>query len=327
MIITRSPLRISLGGGGTDLPSFYEKYGGYIISGAINKYIYISLIKPFLKGIYLKYSQFEKVTSANKIKHEIFREVLKEYKEISYQIEITTLADLPSGTGLGSSGSFTAALLSAIFAYKRHQISKFDLASKACEFEIDKLKLSVGKQDQFTSVFGGINEYIFEENGNVIVNNLNLSNRFIENLKDSSMLYFTGYSRSASKLLDSQKKNTLSENKAMIDNLKVVKSLGLETKKALKSEKIKNYADILNYQWELKKKRNSKTTNEKINKIYKYGLNNGAMGGKLIGAGGGGFIFFLAKDKIYLRNKMNKLGLEEVLFNFDHEGTKNLIVD
>ncbi len=327
MILTRSPLRISLGGGGTDLPSFYEKYGGYVVSAAIDKYIYVALTKPFSKGIYLKYSKIEKVFSVKDIEHKIFKEVLKKNKDINKQIELTTLADIPSGTGLGSSGSFTAALLSSINAYKRITMSKLELANKACSIEIKNLKLPVGKQDQFTSVYGGINEYTFKPNGKVIVNNLGLSKIFLENLRESSLMYFTGYSRSASKLLDVQKKYTIKNNKEMIENLKTVKSLGFETKKALLTEKISKYADILNYQWDLKKKRNLNSSNKKINEIYRYALSNGALGGKLIGAGGGGFIYFLTEDKVFLRNKMKKIGLDEVHFNFDFEGTKNLIVD
>ena len=322
MIIARSPLRISLGGGGTDLPSFYKKHDGFLIAAAIDKYVYVTLTTPFKPGIYLKYSQIEKLTKIQQIKHPIIREVLKEEKLFNYPIEITTLADIPSGTGLGSSGSFTVALIKALY-YQQHKIvTPKALAEKACYIEIDKLKEPSGKQDQYISAHGGVNCFYFRRNNEVKVESLNISKKNVDTLQSNLLLFYTGFSRRSKIILNNQKKLSDKNSKEMLRNLKEVKKIGLKTKNFLQNGEFENFGYILNEHWERKKERSKDMSNDKINKWYKGAINNGALGGKLVGAGGGGFLLFYANDKEKLRSYFYKEGVEEVKFKFDYEGAK-----
>lgn len=323
MILSRSPLRISIGGGGTDLPSYYNFHDGFVIAAAINKYVYVTITKPFAKGIYLKYSNIEKTNNIQEIKHPIIKEVLKRQEFLSDQIEITTLADVPSGTGLGSSGSFTSALIQALSHYNKKIISKKDIAELACHIEIDCLNEPVGKQDQYISTFGGIKCFTFKKNNEIIIEPLLISKKTISDLENNLLLFFTGFERSASTILSEQKKN--SETKVIIDNLNYIKKLGYQIKNILEEGDIKSFGNILNEHWQYKKKRSKKMTNSNIDQLYNIGLENGAIGGKVVGAGGGGFLLFYAQDKNKLSNKMQSLGVEEMKFKFDNEGTK--IVD
>ena len=321
MLIARSPLRVTLGGGGTDLPSYYKKKEGFLISAAIDKYVYVTITRPFKEGIYLKYSKIEKVKKVSQISHPIIREALKEQKLEMPQIEITTLTDIPSGTGLGSSGSFTTALIKAIYSYKNKQILPEDLAEKACDIELIKLKEPIGKQDQYISAYGGINCFYFKKNGKVIVKPLKISNKTLLNLKDNLLIFFTGYSRNASDILKEQDKKTIKQNDEMIKNLDFVKMLGFKSKKYLESGNLNKFAELMNIHWEYKQSRSKQMTNKTITQCYKDALKNGAIGGKIVGAGGGGFLMFYADNKEKLRRKMNLHGLEEVRFDFDFRGT------
>jgi len=322
MIISRSPLRISLGGGGTDLPSYYKKRGGFVISAAINKYVYTTIIKPFKKGIYLKYSSHEKRRKIDQIKHPIIKEVLKDYKKFSKQIEITTLADIPSGTGLGSSGSFTTSLIKGMNAFSLKNINTRELALKACTIEIDKLKAPVGMQDQFISAYGGIKKFILNKNGEIQVRDLKISDNSLENLKENLLLFFTGFTRQSYKVLQSQKKKSDQNNLGMIKNLDEVKKIGKMFSNLLENNDLNEYGKLMNYHWKIKQERSKDMSNSRINFLYEEGLKNGAIGGKLVGAGGGGFLMFYCKDKNRLIKKMNNFGLEELNFDFDLEGTK-----
>jgi len=322
MIIVRSPLRITLGGGGTDLPSYYNKYTGFLISGAIDKYVYITVHHPFTKLINLKYSKMESVKTINQIKHPIFKESLKLiYKNENPNIEIVSFADIPSGSGLGSSGSFTTALLKALHTYKRNIIHPKDLAEQACFIEIDKLGEPIGKQDQYIAAYGGITCFEFTKRS-VKAYPLKISKEILYDLEDNLLLFFTGYTRSASNILKEQHLKSKANNKTMIDNLHFVKELGLESKKALEKGDLNKFGALMNVHWEHKKKRSGSMTNKKINDCYDLALKNGALGGKLIGAGGGGFLMFYATDAVKLRRTMAKTGLEEMRFKFDFEGTK-----
>lgn len=323
MILSRSPLRISIGGGGTDLPSYYNFHDGFVIAAAINKYVYVTITKPFTKGIYLKYSSIEKTNNILDIKHPIIKETLKRQEFFSEQIEITTLADVPSGTGLGSSGSFTSALIQALSQYNKKFISKKDIAELACHIEIDCLNEPVGKQDQYISTFGGIKCFTFKKNNEIIIEPLLISEKTISDLENNLLLFFTGFERSASTILSEQKKNY--KTKVIIDNLNYIKKLGYQIKNILEEGDTKSFGNILNEHWQHKKKRSKKMTNSNIDELYNVGLENGAIGGKVVGAGGGGFLLFYAKDKNKLSNKMQSLGVEEIKFKFDKEGTK--IVD
>lgn len=325
MIIVRSPLRISLGGGGTDFRSYYELNEGFLISAAIDKYIYVTIIKPFSKGIFLKYSNLEIVNSINKIKHPIIRETLKELSPDIDQIEITTLADIPSGTGLGSSGSFTTGLIAALYSHKGHYIDKHHLAETACKIEINKLAQPIGKQDQYIASFGGINSFKFKKNNVVEVKPLQISNDVIYDLEDNLLLFFTGYSRKASNILKDQEIKSKNMDKSMIKNLNFIKSIGKESKKALENSDLLTFAKLMDDHWNYKKNRSNNISNSKINDLYDYALKNGAIGGKLVGAGGGGFLMFYTQEKAKLRYAMKKSKLEEIRFKFDYDGTKTVL--
>tara|TARA_B000000557_G_scaffold114991_3_gene93107 strand:+ start:570 stop:1550 length:981 start_codon:yes stop_codon:yes gene_type:complete len=324
MIIIRSPQRISIGGGGTDLKSYYSRFGGEFISAAIDKYIYVSIIKPFKNGIYLKYSDNEKVTKIGDITHPIFREVLKKYESSNNQIEITTLADIPSGTGLGSSGSFTTALIKGLHSYRYLDISKRDLAEAACEIEIDILKEPIGKQDQYISSFGGIKQFEINKKGDVVVKNLSISQETQTNLEENLLLFFTGYTRKASSILQDQDKKTSKEDSFMLEQMHFVKEMCSNIRLALEKGDVEKFGDLLNRHWQEKKKRSENMSNDKIDQYYEIALNNGAIGGKVVGAGGGGFLLFYANDARTLRKKLSSLGLSELRFRFDFEGTKQI---
>ncbi len=321
MIIVRSPLRISLGGGGTDLPSYYNKFGGFVISAAINKYVYVSVSKPFKSGIFLKYSIVENKKKINEIKHPIIREALKLQDFKRQQIEIITLSDIPSGTGLGSSGSFTTALLKGLSEFQKKKISKRNLAEIACNIEINLLKEPCGKQDQYISSYGGINCFTFKKNKIVSVKPLNISLNTRKKLRKNLLLFFTGYSRNSSSILKTQDVQSKKNKSLMIKNLHFVKKLGFASRDALINGDMKKFSDLMNVHWNFKKKRSSTMTNTKIDQWYNIALKNGAAGGKLVGAGGGGFLMFYASDVKKLKKKMLSLGLTEIPFDFDHCGT------
>jgi D-glycero-alpha-D-manno-heptose-7-phosphate kinase len=325
MLITRSPLRISLGGGGTDLESYYGQHGGFLIAAAIDKYVYITISKPFIPDIFLKYSKIEVVQNVDSIEHPIIKESLKLLSPNTTQIEITSIADIPAGTGLGSSGSFTTALLKGLNQYENNILSQKELAEQACYIEIEKLKEPIGKQDQYIAAHGGITCFEFEKNGEVKISPLKISKETLYDLEDNLLLFFTGYSRAASTILKEQNDKSKEDNEDMISNLHFVKELGLKSKTALENGDLQTFGELMNTHWEHKKKRSGNMSNPKIDEWYTLAMNNGAVGGKLIGAGGGGFLMFYAKDKANLRKIMLKEGLEEVRFKFDFEGTKVIL--
>lgn len=322
MIFVRSPLRISLGGGGTDLPSYYKEHGGFLIAGAINKYVYITLHRAFSKEIIIKYSSHECVRSIKDIKHPIVREAMKFLKYPDDGIEITSLADIPSGTGLGSSGSFTTALLAALHTNQRSVFQKRQLAEEACYIEIDCLGEPIGKQDQYIAAFGGLTCFDFAKDGKVTVTPLKVSQETVYNLEDNLLLYFTGYSRSASAILKEQDDQSKQHNQSMIDNLHFVKDLGYQSKAALERGDLKAFAELMNVHWHHKKQRSRNMSNPKIDEWYALAMQQGALGGKMIGAGGGGFLMFYTEDKTRLRRAMAQTGMREVRFAFDFLGTR-----
>jgi D-glycero-alpha-D-manno-heptose-7-phosphate kinase len=325
MIITRSPLRISLGGGGTDLPSYYERFGGFLISAAIDKYVYVSVMRPFVEGIYLKYSELEHVSQIEEVKHPIIREALRMLDFKTPQVEITTLADIPAGTGLGSSGSFTTALLKALYAHRRWLITPSELAKKACEIEIDRLKEPVGKQDQYIASYGGITCFEFHPDDSVNAYPLPISMDTLFELEDNLLLFFTGFSRKAGDILEDQDKRTQQDDEEMLENMHHTKDLGMRIKKALEEGKPAEFGGLMHAHWVHKKSRSKGMSNPQIDEWYELGRHNGAIGGKLVGAGGGGFLMFYAEDRSKLREAMAGAGLEEVRFHFDFEGTKVLL--
>jgi D-glycero-alpha-D-manno-heptose-7-phosphate kinase len=325
MIIARSPLRVSLGGGGTDLPSYYRKHSGFLIAAAINKYVYITIHEGFVNELLLKYSKLERVPNAEAIDHPIFREALKLLKIHENNLEIASMADIPAGTGLGSSGSFTTALLKALHTYRKNLVHPRDLAEQACHIEIDLLKESIGKQDQYIAAFGGLTCFQFLANDHVEISPLKLDTETLYNLEDNLLLFFTSYSRSASSILKDQDDRSLGRDQSMIDNLHFIKDLGWQSKEALEAGDLHKFAELMNVHWEWKRRRSAGMTNPEVDNWYQLAMENGALGGKLIGAGGGGFMMFYTEDKTRLRHAMNQAGMKEVRFRFDFEGTKTII--
>ena len=324
MIITRSPLRVSLGGGGTDLPSYYREHSGFLIAAAIDKYVYITLHQTFVPELIIKYSKLERVLTVDEVEHPIIREALRMVGIETPSLEITSMADIPAGTGLGSSGSFTTALLKAFHAHKKNLVHPAELAEQACQIELEKLGAPIGKQDQYIAAFGGITCFNFLPDGRVQASPLKISEETLFNLEDNLLLFFTGYSRSASKILQEQDDKSKRSDKAMVENLHFVKNLGQQSQAALQSDNLDEFARLMDVHWQRKKGRSRSMSNQDINAWYDCAMANGALGGKIIGAGGGGFLMFYANDKARLRHVMREKGLTEVRFRFDFEGTKIL---
>jgi D-glycero-alpha-D-manno-heptose-7-phosphate kinase len=322
MLIARSPLRITLGGGGTDLPSYYREHEGFLVAAAIDRYVYVTVTRPFVPGIFLKYSESESVKEVTAIRHPIMREAIGMLDFKTPQIEITTLADIPSGTGLGSSGSFTTALLKALHAYRKHLLHPNELAELACHIEIDRLGEAIGKQDQYISAYGGITCFTFHRDDTVSAKPLNASTDTMFDLEDNLLLFFTGLSRGASTILNDQKSRTQENDEAMLQNLHYVKDLGYRSRHALELGDTVRFGELMHEHWEHKKRRSGGMSNPQIDEWYEVGIKNGAVGGKLVGAGGGGFLMFYASDRNRLRHAMRHAGLQEVRFKFDFEGTK-----
>ena len=322
MIITRSPLRISLGGGGTDLPSYYREHGGFLVAGALDKYVYLTLHRTFVPDLIVKYSKLERVAAAAQLEHPIIREAFALLGMDGRSLELTSMADIPGGTGLGSSGSFTTALLKVLHTANKHLISPAELAEQACHIEIDRLGEPVGKQDQYIAAVGGITAFTFHQDGRVEYRPCKISEETLFNLEDNLLLFFTGYSRSASAILKDQNDKSKQNNQAMLDNLHFTKDLGYQALAALEGDNLAEFARLMDVHWQRKKSRSAGMSNDRINEWYDHAMAHGALGGKLIGAGGGGFLMFYAADKTRLRHAMREKGLQEVRFRFDFEGTK-----
>jgi D-glycero-alpha-D-manno-heptose-7-phosphate kinase len=326
LIITSSPLRISLGGGGTDLPSYYREHGGFLIAAAINKFVYITLHEPFSAEIIVKYSKLENVRTADEIRHPIVREALKLVGiEDHPHLEIASMADIPAGTGLGSSGSFTTALLRALHCLKKNSMPARELAEQACHIELDLLKEPIGKQDQYIAAIGGITCFTFQKDGTVEVEPQRMSRETLHTLEDNLMLFFTGFTRSASEILKDQDSRSKEKDSRMLDNLHFIKDLAFRSKSALESGDLRCFAELMHIHWEHKKQRSQGMSNPRIDDLYALGRANGALGGKLIGAGGGGFLMFYTEDKTRLRHVMTAEGLREIRFRFDFAGSQVIV--
>jgi D-glycero-alpha-D-manno-heptose-7-phosphate kinase len=322
MIITRSPLRISLGGGGTDLPSYYLEHGGFLVAAAIDKYVYLTQHRTFQEEIIVKYSKLERVKQVSEIEHPIVREALKLTGITDAHLELTSMADIPGGTGLGSSGSFTTALLKALHTSQKNLISPAELAEQACDIEINKLGEPIGKQDQYIAAIGGITAFTFHQDGRVEYRPCKITEETLFNLEDNLLLFFTGYSRSASSILKDQNDRSKKNDSSMLENLHFTKELGYKSLECLETGNLDEFARLMDVHWQRKKARSAGMSNAHINDWYDHAMQNGALGGKLIGAGGGGFLMFYAEDKKRLRHAMREKGLQEVRFRFDFEGTK-----
>ena len=319
MLITRTPLRISIGGGGTDLPSYYEQFGGFVIAAAINRYVYVSINRTFTDDYFLKYSALERVRSLDEIQHPIIRQALRAHP-VGPGIEVVSMADIPSGTGLGSSGTFTVGLLRALHAFRLQHVSAEAIAEEACRIEIEELNRPVGKQDQYIAAHGGLACFEFTRGG-TRVEPLRIPTPALQDLEEHLLMFFTGYSRDADQVLLEQKEQSVKGQSSMIDNLHFVKELGFSIRTALEAGETLKFGRLMHEHWLHKTKRSSKMSNDRINRWYQIGMDSGAVGGKLVGAGGGGFLLFYAADRLTLRQAMAREGLTEVRFTFDHDGS------
>jgi D-glycero-alpha-D-manno-heptose-7-phosphate kinase len=326
MLITRTPLRISIGGGGTDLPSFYERREGYVISAAIDKYMFISLNRTFNNLYLIKYSELERKTNVIEIEHRVVREVLRRHG-IKPGVEMVSMADVPSGTGLGSSGTFTVGLLRAVYALKREHVTASAIAEEAAEIEIEVLGEPVGKQDQYIAAFGGLTCFEFHTDGRVTVSPLAISQETLHELEERLLLFFTGYSRSAGTVLADQRNRSEEGDEEMLENLEFTKALGHRIREALESGRPESFGEMMHEHWERKRIRSQGMSNENIDAWYELALANGAVGGKLVGAGSGGFLMLYAEDPPKLREVMAEAGLQEMRFSFDLDGSVVIVRD
>jgi D-glycero-alpha-D-manno-heptose-7-phosphate kinase len=326
VLITRTPLRISLGGGGTDLPSYYGQFGGIVISAAITKYIYVGINRTFTDDYFLKYSELERVQEVGEIKHPIVREALTLHP-VGPSLEIVTLADIPSGTGLGSSGTFTVGLLKALYAFKREHVVTGALAEEACHVEIDRLGRAVGKQDQYIAAFGGLTRFEFCAGGEVRVSPLRISNETLHDLEERLLLFFTGYSRRPDSILQEQKARSEQRDAGMLENLHAIASIGRRVGEALERGETCRFGELMHEHWEYKRSRSESMSSGEIDQWYEAARASGAIGGKLVGAGAGGFLMFYAEDPAGVREGMLREGLVELRFSFDHDGSSVIVRD
>ena len=323
MIIVRAPLRISIGGGGTDLPFYSSRFGGEMISVAINKYNYIILKKrgDFYDDFFIRYSKTEITKNICEIENTRIKAALQ-FLNIKEPIEITAISDVSVGTGLGSSSTFLVALLKALHTYKKEEVSAKKLAEEAAYIEIKILNEPIGKQDQYMAAYGGLMNLKIKKDGSIIISPINISLSNQEELENNLLLFSTGIKRSAVEIIKDQKKNSEADEEKM-KQMHIIKDIGVEIGKSLEKGDITKVGRWLNVHWETKKKLSKKMSSEDIDKYYEWGIKNGAIGGKLVGAGGGGFLLFYCEgNKSQLRDAMQKEGLKELLFKFDTEGCK-----
>ena len=319
--MTRTPLRISLGGGGTDLPSYYREFGGFVLSAAISKYVYITINRSFLSGYFLKYSETEHAQTRSEIRHRLLREAI-EMHDVPQPLEIVSVADVPAGTGLGSSGTFLVGLMHALHAYKREPVTPELLASEAVDVEMNRLDEPVGKQDHYIAAYGGLLCQEYHPDSRVTVTPLKISDQAIRELRDSLMLFFVGRTRSASTLLADQKDRSQSGDTEMLDGLHFTKQLGIEIRTLLESGRTADFGHLMHEHWLRKRRRSAGMSNSHFDQLYELARNEGcATGGKLVGAGGGGFFLFQTEDRRRLRDVMTRAGLSEMDFTFDFDGS------
>lgn len=321
MIIAKTPLRISLGGGGTDLPSYYREHGGFVLSAAINKYVYITANRSFFPGYLLKYSEFEHAATREQIRHPLFREALTMH-DIDDCLELTSVADVPAGTGLGSSGAFTVGLLHALYAYQQKHVASETLAQEAVDIEMNRLQQPVGKQDQYIAAYGGLQCQHYHSDGTVGMRPLAVSDQTTRALRESLMLFFVGQTRSASTLLQEQKTQSEKGDSKMLHDLHFTKQLGLEIEQVLVRGDVDQYGALMHQHWLRKRGRSAGMSNTLVDELYAVALSSGgATGGKLVGAGGSGFLLLQTCDRQRLRRAMQGTPATELDFQFDFDGS------
>ena len=325
MIITRTPVRLPLGGGGTDLSSYYSKFGGFFVSAAIDKYNYLAVKSRFENGFRVSYSTTEITGDVDSIKQPLIREALKLLK-INDSLEIVSIADVPGRSGLGGSSSYTVGVLNALHAFKRESVSRQTLAEEACHIEIDVLKEPIGKQDQYVAAFGGINSYEIEKDGLVKITPVNISPHSTAELENNLLLFYTGIKRDASQILGRQKQDQETGQKRVLEVMHEIKKIGYQVMDCLSKGDIRKFGELLDLHWRTKKNLSGQISNPRIDQLYEIAIRNGALGGKIMGAGGGGFFMFYSENnKEKLRNAMAKEGLKELRFRFDFDGSKTLL--
>ena len=321
IITTRAPLRLSLGGGGTDLPSYYREHEGFLVAGAIDKYVYMMAHTVFQKRYRMKYSEFEEVDEATQIKHPLLREAIVRHWR-GAPLEIASVADVPAGTGMGSSGAFTVALLKALALARRVSVTPQTLAEQACEIEIDILGEPVGKQDQYVAAHGGICTYTFHKDDSVTVEPLELSEQTLGELRNNLLLFYTGAARSASDILADQVARTSDGDENMLENLHLIKEMGYRSAALLRSGDLFAYAELMHEHWQVKRLRSPGMTDDNIDNLYTLARRSGVIGGKLVGAGGGGFLLVYARHPDDTREAMAAAGVSELVFDFDSQGAR-----
>jgi D-glycero-alpha-D-manno-heptose-7-phosphate kinase len=323
MILTRTPFRITLGGGGTDLPSFYQEHGGYILAVTLDKYMFLNVNTPILDDkIRVRYTSFEMVDHVDDVKHTLAREALRHFN-ITSGVEIVSIADIPAGTGLGSSSAYLVGLLNALHALVQDQATPQRLAEEACRIELDILKKPIGKQDQYMAAFGGLTALDIKPDGTVSVERLRLDVDLVENLERNILMFYTNEMRDATTILKKQDDSTRAKDRVVVSSLREIKDIGLEIAVAISRGNLRRFGELMDLHWQSKKRLNSRVSNPEIDAWYDLAKCNGAIGGKISGAGGGGFLMlYCEEDKVRLREAMRGAGLRELKFRFDFEGSK-----
>jgi D-glycero-alpha-D-manno-heptose-7-phosphate kinase len=326
MIITRTPFRITLGGGGTDLPAYYSKYGGFIFAVAINKYMFINLNRPVVDDLVrVKYSKAEIVNHRDDLQHDIAKEAMR-MMGLEKALEVVSMADVPAGTGLGSSSCYAVGVLNGLHTMKRDYVSLYEMAEEACEIEINRLGKPIGKQDQYMAAFGGLTVLDIEKDGKVKVKKADVSGSTIIDLNRNFLMFYTNTSRDANEILSEQSQGAKEEKKDVIESMHYIKDLGYKILEAAEKGNISDIGLMFDQHWQLKKKISTRMTNPRFDKIYEIAKENGALGGKISGAGGGGFFLFYVEEKQgRFIEEMKKLGLREMRYRFDFEGTKVIV--
>jgi len=327
LILARAPFRISLGGGGTDLPSYYSDHGGFILSAAISKYLYVYVNRPSADDfIRVKYSQYEQVSTPDEVKHDLVRPALK-ILELDGSLEIVSMADVPAGTGLGSSGTYLVALLTALYEFKREKVPTQALAETACHIEMDLAGHAVGKHDHYLAAFGGITCLDIEKDGRVKVSSLDVSLTTAEEFRSNVLLFYTGVTRPSREILEAQKQDTEKQDSTVVDSLHRTKELGYRIKETLQEGDLDRFGLLLDEHWQNKKRRSTKISDPQIDQWYELAKGQGALGGKIIGAGGGGFfmLYCPANRKASVRQALGEAGLREMSYDFEFEGAKAIV--
>jgi len=323
MIITRTPFRVTLGGGGTDLPSFYREHGGFILAAAIDKYMFLNVNTPIVDDkIRVRYTNSELVDHVDCVQHTLAREALRHFG-ITSGIEIVSIADIPAGTGLGSSSSYLVGLLNALHTLLQDQATPQKLAEEACQIELDVLKKPIGKQDQYMAAFGGLTALDIDPDGRVAVTRLDLDVDLVENLEHNILMFYTNEMRDATAILKKQDDATRTKNSTVVKSLTEIKDIGLEISDAISKGNLRRFGELLDVHWQSKKRLSEGISNPQIDGWYELAKQNGAIGGKISGAGGGGFLMlYCEENKARLREVMRTAGLRELKFRFDFEGSK-----